>query len=191
MGSHNGIPQESAPMTTTYAERLKSALGAKGWGVKQLARETGLSYSTLKGLENGHQRTSTDTPVIAAALGVSAVWLATGEGHRVQPERDSYVKGNPAEMRITSQIDESLAPILARAESWVRFEEKGAKLAGREPWGLDDGLQSVRRARRLIALTNLLQQHGGDLPPEEAAKIVSATQGVKHGKRRGGIGSEE
>lgn len=188
MGSHNGNPQKFEAMTTTYAERLKSALDAKGWDIRRLAKETGLPYSTLKGLENGHQKSSTDTPVIAVALEVSAVWLATGEGHRVQPERESYVKSGQPEMRHASQFDASWAPIVAKAESWVRFEEKAAELSKRPPWGAEDGFQSVRRAERLIALIQLLQAHGGDLPPEEAAKLINAARikGTKHGTKSDG-----
>lgn len=94
--------------------------------------------------------------------------------------------------RRTSQIQEEIAPILAQAESWVRFEEKAATLSGQKPWGPQDGLQSVRRARRLIAFAQLLQAHGGVLDREEAAALINAQR--KQGEQpsvESATGSEE
>lgn len=94
---------------------------------------------------------------------------------------DERVKTASQLARPASQFDESLAPILAQAESWVRFEEKAATLAGEKPWGPQDGLQPVRRAQRVIAFTQLLQARGGFLDRVEAAELIGAARDKQQG----------
>lgn len=89
---------------------------------------------------------------------------------------DEPVKNGEQNLRLASQFGVEIAPTLARAELWVRFEEEAAKRAGRPPWGTDPVSQPVKRAERLIALTQLLQADGGELSPEHAAEIVDAAR---------------
>jgi transcriptional regulator with XRE-family HTH domain len=52
----------------------------RGWSRSELARRAKIPYSTLSGIEDGDQMTSTKVPQIAAALGVDANYLATDRG---------------------------------------------------------------------------------------------------------------
>lgn len=109
---------------------------------------------------------------------------------------DEQVKNASQLWRTASQFDETLAPILAQAESWVRFEEKAAQLAKHDLWGPQDGLQSVRRARRVIAFTQEIRAHGGQLDREEATALIrardqqGATQDGAASRGRGGGAAE-
>jgi transcriptional regulator with XRE-family HTH domain len=67
----------------TLASRIKDARAAIGWSRRALSDAAQVPYATLAGIENGDQTSSTATPQLAAALGVSAVWLATGKGQKV------------------------------------------------------------------------------------------------------------
>lgn len=67
-------------MTTDFGRRLKMARSHAGLTQKQLAPKAGMSQSNLSELETvGHE--SGKTAQLAAALGVDAHWLATGEGN--------------------------------------------------------------------------------------------------------------
>src|SRR5690606_12197962 len=120
--SHYGNPQPLGAMT--LGSRIEEAMAAKGWRVPDLHRATGIPYSTLKGIVDGHQATSTMTPQIAAALGVSPLWLASGKGPRVQhPHREVNVKVQDGQAGYASQNETLDQVILTAAELWVRFEE--------------------------------------------------------------------
>jgi hypothetical protein len=114
---------------------------------------------------------------IEAAFSLPAGWLDVNRSDHATG--DELVKINPpfrGEMRPKSQFDESIAPMLAQAEQWVRFEEEAKRRAGIQPWGTDPVSKAVRRAERLIALTQLLSARGGTLRPEEAAAIIDAAR---------------
>ena len=61
-------------------DRIRSARKAAGLTQVQLAERVGIDQSVISSLERGKHRGSTHTITIAHALGVSARWLATGEG---------------------------------------------------------------------------------------------------------------
>jgi hypothetical protein len=92
---------------------------------------------------------------------------------------DEPVNNGVQNLRLPSQLDVSVAPTLARAEGWVRFEEEAAKRAGKKPWGDDPVSQPVKRAERLIAITQIIQADGGELSPEHAAEIIDT---ARHGQ---------
>jgi phage repressor protein C with HTH and peptisase S24 domain len=66
-------------MATEYGQRLLTAMAHAGINQKELVKRTGLSQSTVSSAIN-RAKGSTDTPAYAAACGVSALWLATGQG---------------------------------------------------------------------------------------------------------------
>jgi phage repressor protein C with HTH and peptisase S24 domain len=66
-------------MTTEYGKRLRSARKAAGLTQEALSKKTGIAQSTISTAEREGSGSS-DTPVYANACGVSALWLATGEG---------------------------------------------------------------------------------------------------------------
>ena len=68
--------------------RVRLEREAQGIDRKELARLTGIGYSTLSELERGGMQTSTKLRVIADALKVSLRWLETGKGPKA-PETTS------------------------------------------------------------------------------------------------------
>jgi transcriptional regulator with XRE-family HTH domain len=66
----------------TLADRLVDARAKKGISQEKLAELAGVSQSTIGNLESGTRATARRLPQIAAALGVSAIWLAEGTGPR-------------------------------------------------------------------------------------------------------------
>lgn len=69
-------------MATEYGNRLKQARKYAGFTQQALSAKTGIAQSTISTAERqGHG--SPDTPVYAAACGVNALWLATGDGNMV------------------------------------------------------------------------------------------------------------
>jgi hypothetical protein len=76
--------------------------------------------------------------------------------------------------RAVSHFREEDAGMLAEAEKWVRFEEKGL--------GQSDPL---RRAQRLMTLFRQIQADGGVLSPDHAAEVIDAVRqkgAVKNGR---------
>ena len=71
----------------TLAERLAEVRAEKGLTQGGLAKAAGLKNQSIIGnLESGHRKNSSHIPAIAAALGVSAMWLSSGRGHRSESE---------------------------------------------------------------------------------------------------------
>jgi transcriptional regulator with XRE-family HTH domain len=66
-------------MATDYGKRLRNAMAHAKINQKELIAATGLKQSTVSSAMN-RSVGSSDTPAYAAACGVSALWLATGEG---------------------------------------------------------------------------------------------------------------
>lgn len=61
--------------------RLKAARKASGLSQTQLAEKSDLNQSTISDIETGEQGTAY-APELAAALGIEALWLKTGQGPR-------------------------------------------------------------------------------------------------------------
>lgn len=72
-----------------YSERLRLALKQSGRTVQMLADELGISYQATKKAFDGKTRafTASNNQKAARVLGVSAEWLATGEGEVTGPLR--------------------------------------------------------------------------------------------------------
>ncbi len=66
----------------TIGDRIRATREAAKMSRAELAERSGVPYPTLAGLEVGDQKQSTRLPALAAALGVSALWLSTGKGHK-------------------------------------------------------------------------------------------------------------
>lgn len=66
----------------TVADRLRTVRKERGLTQVTLAQQAGIGQGTIAQLESGRVIGSRHLPVIAAALGVSALWLATGNGPR-------------------------------------------------------------------------------------------------------------
>lgn len=69
-------------MATEYGERLLAAMAHAKINQKELVKRTGIKQSTISSAIN-RSKGSSDTPAYASACGVSAMWLATGQGRMV------------------------------------------------------------------------------------------------------------
>lgn len=138
-----------------------------------LARAVKVSQPTVNDWLSGKTKTIKGPTLLAVArfLNVSADWLATGRGSRVQAERQHDVKSRVGEVRLSSRNEILDELILATSEKWVRFEE-----------GCGRQFQPVRRLERIMEIAQLIQAHGGILPPEESEQMLArARQGARDG----------
>jgi len=63
-------------------ERVRQARKEKGMTQGELASKVGIRQPTLSELEKGDSNSTGHIAKLAAALGVSALWLETGRGHK-------------------------------------------------------------------------------------------------------------
>jgi len=73
---------------STLGQRIAEEIRLRNWDWPELARRSGVGYSTLKEIESGRQKSSTKLWAIAAALDISDKYLATGRGPK---ERDASI----------------------------------------------------------------------------------------------------
>lgn len=96
---------------------------------------------------------------LAAAIGQPPGWLDSDPHH---PDREVNVKAGEGEPGYASQNEEITPAILARAEFWMRVEERAK---GEFP--------PVRRAQRILEFCRMIQAHDGvDLSPEQALTLI-------------------
>lgn len=69
-----------ATMVSSYWDRLKPAMDAKGWGMQQLADAIGCSYQAVVKVRDGGSFGVKNNIKAASALGLDPTWLATGSG---------------------------------------------------------------------------------------------------------------
>ncbi|KAF1019654.1 MAG: HTH-type transcriptional regulator PrtR [Paracidovorax wautersii] len=84
-----------------FQERLAKAMEVAGVKTADLAKAIGVSYQAIKRLEEGKAKSfsSANNSKAADALGVSARWLATGEGPMRDTAERSNVERGPADIR--------------------------------------------------------------------------------------------
>lgn len=147
---------------TTVGARIVAAREAKDMSRPELARLAKVKYPTLAGLENGDQVTSTQLPALAAVLGVTALWLATGKepkhAEALEPDAtDEVVIPARLDSRLVSRAhaflaadhpydlsDPGEAALFASAYEWL-------SLRGEEA----DSPQSFNQFLRWAAMRNL------------------------------------
>ncbi|MBN8493226.1 MAG: helix-turn-helix transcriptional regulator [Burkholderiales bacterium] len=104
-------------MTTEFGRRLAKARDHAGLTQDELAAAADMAQSTLAHAEK-HGHGSRKTPQLAAACGVNAHWLATGEGQMLAPA--SHTAATPiAQYRVQKTLSaddliEALGAVLAR-----------------------------------------------------------------------------
>lgn len=105
-------------MKTTFGKRLKQARTEAGLTQKALAVKAGIKQATVSELENDKYHGSAFAPQLAAALGVSALWLANEKGSK-------HIPGNHG------------APISSPNTGVIVKSEEGSRLsiAGKKPSG--------------------------------------------------------
>lgn len=67
-------------MDAEFGNRLRQCRKAAGLTQTQLGERAGVKQATISKIERGEQDESAKVPLLADVLGVSASWLATGEG---------------------------------------------------------------------------------------------------------------
>jgi len=119
----------------TLSERLIEARNDKGWKKADLKRAAGLkSPSTLTELENGLRTESPQLIAIAAALGVSPMWLQHGKGSKYAGAKQAVPVLDPKASKRQRRIDDLIA-IASQIDDDGLIELTGmAKvLAGKQP----------------------------------------------------------
>ena len=122
--------QNSNMKPQTFGERLKESRRAAKLTQKQVAAKVGMAQATLSQLEGDTYPTSSYTPRLAHLYGVSARWLADGDGPR-SPDT-ALAERPPAEWpfeKVTLQQFESL-PRSVKADIEDYIEMKVAKTLG-------------------------------------------------------------
>lgn len=88
---NSGVPKSSEiPRFDSLGARVAYWRKQRGWSRPELAKRARIPYSTLAGIEDGDQQSSTKVPEIAAALGLNPIYLASGRG-------DPESQGAPAD----------------------------------------------------------------------------------------------
>jgi hypothetical protein len=170
-------------MGNDLKDRLALAIERRNSSVRALVETTGLSKSAIHFLLDGTTRPETvrawNIDLLANALNVSRDWLLYGRGAMNRQETDAF---NKSEGRLGSQTLTLDPATLARAEFWLRVEERAAEAL--YP-------QDLRRAERIIDLYQMVQADGGDLTAEHAIELVEAarkTKGAANGRSKTGGG---
>lgn len=166
-----GVPV-AVPYSLSYMalnDRLREAMaGPPKVSQAALARGVKVSQPTVNDWLSGKSKTIRGPILIrvAAFLGVSPDWLATGKGPRIQhAHREVNAKIAEREAGYASQNEKLDEIILATAERWVRIEEGAGRV-----------FQPVRRLQRKLEIAGMIQADGGGLTPEHSQQLLDAAR---------------
>ncbi|KWH52543.1 S24 family peptidase [Burkholderia cepacia] len=106
-------------MKSTFGSRLKEARNEAGLTQKQLASKAGIKQATVSELENDKYQGSAFAAQLAAAVGVSALWLADGKGDKHTSTLDDDGKTGQA----SSVIKRLLPDDKGNVVTWERAED--------------------------------------------------------------------
>ena len=119
------------PDTATFGDRVAAAREAAGMTQKQMARRLGVKNATVRDWEDDlSEPRANKLSMMAGLLGVSIVWLLTGEGDGVAPPVDEApispdINALLVEIRdLKTQIG-AAADRLGRLEKSLRMKLKG------------------------------------------------------------------
>lgn len=111
------MPTDNIGMS--IGSRIKEARKAAKLTQKELAKRVGMAQASLSELETGESQSTTLVASLAAALGVSALWLETGKGQATDPSAASQAADDvlalfPGAMRVhaSGPDDPSLTQIM-------------------------------------------------------------------------------
>jgi lambda repressor-like predicted transcriptional regulator len=120
--------KQAASAVTHLGKTMKKDRVARGWTLRELARQTGINYTTLSLVENGHRP---PTERIAVAC------------DRVFPERNGWY---------LDYYEDSKSWMPAGFRNWPEYEDKASSLHVWSP-GVVDGLVQVEGYARAILET--------------------------------------
>lgn len=132
----NHIPIDNIGMS--IGSRVKEARLAAKMTQATLAKKVGISQGALSGLEIGDSQGTTLLASMAAALGVSALWLETGKGPR---------EAGAASGPLSTSGDEATGFLELRAETAAELRLLSIyRIANeRERAAIDSAVERVRR----------------------------------------------
>lgn len=114
--------------TATFGDRLTAAREAAGLETRDLAERLGVRAKTVAAWENDMAEPRANrVQMLAGMLGVSLVWLLTGEGEGVSPP-DARKAVRPGAAELLAELREvrsgigSLAERLGRLEARLKLE---------------------------------------------------------------------
>lgn len=131
-------------------DRLKQARKRAGLSQRDLAERCGLTQPAISELESGKSASTAYAAQIAAALGVSALWLAAGEGNMLAGAGDAPpppvkpVAVDPAVIRADAYLDSAITAAEQALQSAMVGNPAGARK-------VRAALASLRDARVLLA----------------------------------------
>lgn len=101
----------------TVGSRIIQSRKALNWTRPELAQRAGVPYPTLAGLENGDQSSSAHLPILAATLGVDALWLSSGKSPKGSPSQQPShsARWSPMILADAMTLLDQLDQILGRA----------------------------------------------------------------------------
>jgi transcriptional regulator with XRE-family HTH domain len=102
----------------TIAERIKAVRQELGWSQVQLAEEVGVSQSSIGNIESGFRQRPRELVSIAKALRVSAEWLETGKGPKIEGTSLRLVGGDAGPS--VRMLVEYLAEVAAQQRPTLR-----------------------------------------------------------------------
>lgn len=128
----------------TVGQRLKHARTFKKVSARDLAKAVDIGVSTIYDLERGDQESSRKLGAIARALGISGLWLETGQGDMLAPEQTDLLQNKFDETYSTlNRVRGAALAGGGGAYAW-EFEEVDHSHAFRREWLEEKGLRPHR-----------------------------------------------
>ncbi len=116
----------------TLQKRLVSARAASGLSQSALAKAAGMSQPTYSDLERGISKSTSLIVELAKALGVNALWLATGEGARTGTKQITEHPGLTGEQNLllaaSDGLDAAEMVVLINLATDIKREKSSGKL---------------------------------------------------------------
>lgn len=123
-----------------FKDRLKKARKFSGIKQADLAERIGVKQTSISDLERGKSKSTSFTTQIAHELGVSALWLATGEGEMLEGENSKldnslsravsplqYHRYPVVSIVQAGKFTECVVPYPSGTEDWYESTDYGAK----------------------------------------------------------------
>lgn len=177
---------------TEFGERLRAARRYAKLSQVQLGRAVGLAQSTIAEAERKHEGSS-KTAQIAAVTGVSATWLATGEGamtetqHRIEEKKAIYGVAPPPPPAVAIQPQPSIYSVILALGRLLAEQDHLSRIAAApllqrlaEHPGETDEI--ARQVQRILSAQ-------GNTTPASSPSQGAQNAGESEAGKRAGMGS--